>query len=117
MIDCYLQIQELSSTSELKISYHSECYKKATNKTLLERLKLKHGVAPNLSTILNEITSENSATITTETPTSSKHSLRSQNKIYDKNLCITCQEQGGKLHNVMKIAVGKKMLEVAKKLN
>ena len=116
MIDCYLKIEELLSTSELNICYHSECYKRATNKTLLERLKSKHGSPPDLSAVLNEFKYGCSEIIATETPTSSKKSLRSQNKSYCKDLCVICQKQGGKLHNVMKIAVGKKLLDIAKQM-
>ena len=42
--------------------------------------------------------------------------LRSQTILFDKNKCIICQKDGGKLHKVAFSATGQKFLDIAKQL-
>ena len=44
-------------------------------------------------------------------------SLQSKTKPYNKNQCIICQKEEGRLHNVETKPMGERMLNVAKELN
>ena len=50
------------------------------------------------------------------TPSRQRTTLRSSATVYDKNLCIICQKEGGKLHKVYYKSTGEKMLTIAKNL-
>ena len=56
--------------------------------------------------------------IDTETPVQDKapRLLRSKSQPYFKELCIICQQQGGKLHKIETIHIDQRMLKVAKEL-
>ena len=100
----------MKELAEHNVTYHSDCYKQVTNKTTLNRLKGRFETLKiPASTCNNNLL--NSSII--ETPNSSKV-LRSSMNTYEKNLCIICQQKGGKLHKVMSTTVGSRMFEVSK---
>ena len=92
MVDCYVKVAGFFNDSEGDLTYHSEFYKAVINRSHLDSLKSKHGDPPNLDIILNQKLSENEKKIL-ETSTSSKIILRSQNKSFEKDLCIICQKK------------------------
>lgn len=90
-------------------TYHGECYKEATNKTKLSRLKQNFDKCKNTTNL--EWNEDKDATI--EQP---KKRLRSQSVIFDRELCVICQISGGKLHQVMRESTGRRMFELPKKV-
>ena len=72
----------------------------------------------NPDTLGNESNGSVEQPIDTETPVQDEapRLLRSKSQPYFKELCIICQQQGGKLHKVETIHIGQRMLKVAKEL-
>ena len=118
--NCIANMRE-QSVSELKesgVTWHSNCYKWFTMKSHIERLKVnaektiedKYGNTA-VYTPPGRPTQESPST-----DTDGPRVLRSNETIYDKSLCIICHKinKDLELHNVQKIEVGKKMLEIAK---
>ena len=106
MIDVTLQ-----KLHDNNAKYHSECYKTVTNKTKLERLRSRARISSESRT---EHSEQDSISVSTSEPVDTKRELRSSSIGYDKQLCIICQEKGGKLRNVMYKEMGVKMIRVAK---
>ena len=116
MLPLWDRLKRYSSNdlASLDNSYHTECYKVVTNKTKIERLKLRFQnrvttscspISENESTTIQNVSVDDSIT--------SRKSLRSNKVEYDKSLCIICQKEGGKLHTVEFPQTGPKMLCVA----
>lgn len=96
---------------EKSARYHKECYKSATNKVFIERLRARFA---------KQSSDGKSCEVQEKdvVQTSSLHipGLRSRSTGYDRTSCIICQENEGDLHNAMSKAVGEKMFNVAKLL-
>ena len=85
----------LNEIFEEKCIYHSECYKEVTNVTQLRRLSVK------ICEI--ETTDENKVQITETNEQELEISVkctRSNSSLYRKELCVTCEKEGGKLRKV-----------------
>ena len=96
-----------------KATYHSECYKAITNKSKIDRLKMK--AKSSNPSAANETQSKESCSQQNPRPNEqSKRDLRSSNFGYDKQLCVICQKKGGTLRKVMYKEMGVNMLLVAK---
>ena len=112
--ECWEKLKNVTDDNlvQMKVSYHSECYKSATNKTDINRLKVRfeRSPAPVITTPVRRHASEE--TLLTPQP----KRLRSQTILFDKNKCIICQKDGGKLHKVAFSATGQKFLDIAKQL-
>ena len=82
----------------------------------MERLVKRQKMNPDTSG--NESNGSVEQPIDTETPVQDEapRLLRSKSQPYFKELCIICQQQGGKLHKVETIHIGQRMLKVAKEL-
>ena len=101
---------ENTTAQELKennAKYHSECYKVVTNKAKIDRLKEKVNPFP------SPVNSEVEVNENEEQP---RKKLRLQSMSYDRLRCIICQNEGGKLHQVMCKEIGVRMLEAASSL-
>ena len=115
--NCFDRINELDVSFLLeKCIYHAECYKNITHSKNLERLVKRQKINPD--TLGNESNGSIEQRIDTETPVQDEapRLLRSNSQPYFKELCIICQQQGGKLHKVETIHIGQRMLKVAKEL-
>ena len=110
--------QTANDLASLNTCYHTECCKEVTNKSKIERTKLRYEKKNTTDDTTKDNNSEgtieeNFSPIDSKTP---RKSLRSNGPEHDKNLCIICQKEGGKLHNVEFLQTGPKMLRVAKDL-
>ena len=128
MIDCWHRLMSMDAQNLLdaKVVYHRECYKNTTNKTEMERSKARYEKSlhnindstltmpkrgrPSEHDIIVDVTPRYS------TPTYEPKTLRSQATSYKKELCIICQKEGGKLHEVEFSNTGVRMFDIAKKL-
>ena len=91
--------------------YHLECYKLATNKTFIDRLRKRPEAQPNALALDRDNCNTKEVEIV-----ENRRDLRSKSIGFDKTKCIICQERGGKLLKVMDVNLGKRMLDVAKAL-
>lgn len=114
-LDCYhrLNAQNIEHLQRNQVSYHSECYKSVTNTSKIKRLKDKIVSVDHSSNILDQ----SLPIFSTPTPVSTeKKLLRSESREYNKNICIICHEEGGKLHKVEFKETGQRMLKISKSL-
>lgn len=119
-LDCYRRIREIP-TEELteKSVYHSECYKKVTHRNSLERLLKRHNefiVSNPNAEFLEDIDETEDLNQESEVTPAEEKSLRSKTQGYNKELCIICQTEGGKLRKVEFSETGRNMLQVSKSL-
>ena len=91
--------------------YHLECYKLATNKTFIDRLRKRPEAQPNALTLDRDNCNKKEVEIV-----ENRRDLRSKSIGFDKTKCIICQERGRKLRKSMDVNIGKRMLDVAKAL-
>ena len=91
--------------------YHLECYKLATNKTFIDRLRKRPVAQPNALAIDRDNCNTKEVKIV-----ENRRDLHSKSIGFDKTKCIICQERGGKLRKAMDVNLGKRMLDVAKAL-
>ena len=103
--------------------YHRDCYKNATNKTDISRLKSRYEKSAHISSMpkrgrpsIEPDVLTNTAVISDSDATIERKSPRSQSILFKKNSCIICQQDGGKLHKVAYTSTGNNMLKVAQKL-
>ncbi|XP_057303354.1 uncharacterized protein LOC130640811 [Hydractinia symbiolongicarpus] len=101
-----LKSYDIVQLVEGKSSYHSDCYKMATNKTEIDRLKKRP--------VSKESSDSFSPSFVVSVKQNEKKTLRSSGIMFQKHLCIICQKRGGKIHKVMSKTVATKMLEVSK---
>ena len=94
--------------------YHSCCYTNVTNKTEIERCRLRH--ENNIPRNITSKSDDEFSTTNDETSAQAVKSLRSTSALYGNNRCIICQQYGGKLRTVAVQETGKKMLNIARSL-
>ena len=114
--DCFERLHNISeSTFKEKCIYHSECYKDVTNVTLLRRLSNKKK-ENDQSGSENRQEEDRDKEMEVESETKEVQRTTRSSKIisYNKELCIICQNRGGKLRKVEFLQTGKNMHEVAK---
>lgn len=121
VLRCWERIKTIEVNEFVNSSYyyHKYCYKLFTNATDIKRSKERFvNKSATLKGELSSVTNESNPETEQIENTQSGHrkSLRSVS-IYDKNSCIICQKEGGRLHKVSLKSTGEKMLEVAKQLS
>ena len=112
-----LKLMEINEFASSRYCYHKDCYKNCTNATELKRSKERYEKKRTTGVKPSDVTSEPNSDSFDSTYSEQRKSLRSSASIHDKNACIICQKEGGKLHKVCLKKTGEKMLEVAKKLS
>ena len=91
--------------------YHLECYKLATNKTFIDRLRKRPEAQPNVLALDRDNCNTKEVEIV-----ENRRDLCSESIGFDKTKCIICQEREGKLRKTMDVNLGKGMFDVAKAL-
>ena len=94
-----------------KAIYHLECYKLATNKTFIDRLRKRPEAQPNALALDRDNCNTKEVEIV-----ENRRDLCSKSIGFDKTKCIICQERRGKLRKAMDVNLVKRMLDVAKAL-
>lgn len=99
-----------------RANYHKKCYSEFTNIEKLNRAHQRHNDAleQEKSTVVKRKAGRPSTS--RKEDESEVRQLRSQSIIYDKNLCIICQESDGDTHKVETTETGKSMHVVANKI-
>ena len=116
---CYKSLRMFAPEEllEKRITYHSDCHKSVTNNTTIRRFKKNYEESESVHKRLKNSSIEAGnileSTKTDETQQSKFCSetprlLCSTTSPYHKNICILCQNPGGKLHNAALNDTGKR---------
>jgi hypothetical protein len=95
--ECHERLKEVSEEVFLdQCIYHLECYKEITNVRSIRRLSVKKQEIGSDDQELHELTKLDEPTNSSEAePQVGKTSTRSKSNIYNKQLCIIYQNDGG----------------------
>ena len=106
---------------EQNTKYHESCYAMFANTGKLERAKKRYydSIDTGESSVIKRKAGRPSLNLSVASNEEDLEGLttRSRSESYDKNLCIICQNHGGKLHCVQTKTTGNTMLEVSEKLS
>ena len=117
---CFERTDRLSPQSLLQKSiYYAGCYRLITHSINLQPLKERYESSITVNQQEPNIPhKEKSCSQSSEEPVEehSRKKLRSRTKVYNKNACIICQQEGGKLHRAEFLETGSRMFKVAELL-